>query len=103
MFDPSSRYFTLETVTNIAADGRELRYKRRRFLPQIDSLNIVAQVAVAQGDRLDLITARTLGASEQFWQVCDANSAMNPFDLVSDETVGAVVNIAMPQTPQATR
>ena len=33
------------------------------------------------GDRLDLITARTLGDPEQFWRICDANDALDPDDL----------------------
>ena len=36
---------------------------------------------MAQGDRLDLITARTLGDPEQFWRVCDANDALDPAEL----------------------
>jgi hypothetical protein len=60
MFDPSSRYYSLETATLKTADGREMAYKRRRFLPRAESMPQLAEVTVVQGDRLDLITARLL-------------------------------------------
>jgi hypothetical protein len=52
-------------------------------------------VTVAQSDRLDLIASRTLGDSEQFWRVADANNAMHPLDLT--EVVGRVLRIPLPQ------
>jgi hypothetical protein len=93
MFDPQSRYFALETAT-LAADGRSIRYKRRRFLPQGDPMALLGEATVIQGDRLDLLTARTLGDPEQFWRVCDANNAMNPTDLVGEP--GRAVRVPMP-------
>jgi hypothetical protein len=101
MFDPTSRYYPLETALYTDADGRQVPYKRRRFVPAADSLQIIGQVTVMQGDRLDLIAARTLGASEQFWQVCDANDAMNPVELISDDRIGTALAVALPQTPSA--
>ena len=70
-------------------------YKRRRFLPNPAALQVLAEVVVAQGDRLDLITARTLGDPEHFWRVCDANNATNPFDLTSE--IGRRLRIPLPQ------
>ena len=32
--------------------------------------------------RLDTIAASTIGDAQQFWRLCDANDALNPFDLV---------------------
>jgi hypothetical protein len=95
MFDYKSRYYNLETVEYTAADGRKIAYKRRRFLPQGNDLPLLQEVTVADGDRLDLITYDTLGEPEQFWQVCDANNAMNPDDLTAE--IGRVLRIAMPQ------
>jgi hypothetical protein len=51
------------------------------------------------GDRLDLIAARALGDAEHFWQVCDANNAMNPFDLTAE--VGSTLRIPLPQFREA--
>lgn len=95
MFTHTSRYYTLETVTLTISDGREIAYKRRRFLPNPAALQVLAEVVVTQGDRLDLITARTLGDPEHFWRVCDANSAMNPFDLTTE--IGRRLRIPLPQ------
>lgn len=97
MFDPSSRYYALETATHLAEDGREIAYKRRRFLPRADELKVVAEITLVQGDRLDLIAARLLGDPLQFWRVCDANTALNPFDLGA--RTGSLVLVAAPQLP----
>ena len=95
MFAHTSRYYPLETVIHRAPDGREIPYKRRRFLPQGSTLQVIATVTVADGDRLDRITARTLGDPEAFWQIADANDAMNPVDLTA--RLGRVLRIPMPQ------
>ena len=95
MFQPTSRYYNIDTVTVTTTDGRVVAYKRRRFLPQIETLPVLAEVTVTQGDRLDLITARTLGDAEQFWRVCDANQSLDPFDLTSE--LGRTLLIPIPQ------
>ncbi|MBE9180043.1 hypothetical protein IQ268_15845 [Oculatella sp. LEGE 06141] len=96
MFEHTSRYYTLETAIYTDADGRMLAYKRRRFLPSSETMPLLAEVVVTQGDRLDLITARHLGDPEQFWRICDANHAMNPTDLTAE--IGRTLRIAMPQS-----
>jgi hypothetical protein len=95
MFDSTSRYFALETATLTGADGRSVAYKRRRLLPRGADLPLLVEVTVAQGDRLDVVTARALGDPEQFWRVADANDAMNPTDLVAE--AGRVLRIPVPQ------
>jgi hypothetical protein len=95
MFDFTSRYYSIETATHASPDGRLLRYKRRRFLPPGEALALLAEAAVTQGDRLDLITARTLGDPEQFWRIADANEAMNPFGLT--EEVGRRLRVPVPE------
>ena len=95
MFQPTSRYYNIDTVTVTTTDGRVVAYKRRRFLPQIETLPVLAEVTVTQGDRLDLVTARTLGDAEQFWRVCDANQSLDPFDLTSE--LGRTLLIPIPQ------
>jgi hypothetical protein len=95
MFEPTSRYYNVETAELTAADGRVVPYKRRRFLPQGDALPLLVEVTLNQGDRLDVIAGRTLGDPQQFWRVCDANNAMNPFDLVAEP--GSVVRVPVPQ------
>ena len=95
MFEHTSRYDPIENAIHEAADGRHITYKRRRFLPQGEAMPLLAEVTVGVDDRLDLVAARTLGDAEHFWQVCDANNAMNPFDLAAE--VGRVLRIPLPQ------
>ena len=94
MFEPTSRYYSLDTAIFTFPSGRTMAYVRRRFLPRGEEMPLLAEVRVTQGDRLDLITARTLGDPEQFWRVADANNAMNPFDLVQP---GRTLRIPIPQ------
>jgi len=98
MFEEHSRYTVIENATYLSPDGRHIAYKRRRFLPQGDKLPQMSQVRVIISDRLDTITARALGDPEQFWQICDANNAMNPFDLTAD--IGRALVVPIPQFPE---
>lgn len=84
MIDPGSRYAQLETAQMTLPDGRTVAYKRRRFLPQGHTLPVLTNVTVIDGDRLDLIADRTLGNALLFWQICDANNAMNPIELTAE-------------------
>jgi hypothetical protein len=97
MFAPTSRYYSLGTMVFVDVTGRQIPYRRRRILPQAQKLSLLAQVTVIAGDRLDLVAARGIGDPEQFWQICDANDAMNPFDLVTG--AGEILRIAVPQSP----
>ena len=89
-----SRYYHLEKAEYEFADGRAITYRRRRFLPAGSSMETLARVNVADGDRLDLITAATLGDPEQFWRVCDANDVLQPGEL---EIVGIRLRIPIPR------
>jgi hypothetical protein len=95
MFDPTSRYYNLEQATYVRKDGEEVRYVRRRFCPQGETMPLLVDVTVVDGDRLDLLTARTLGDPLQFWRVCDANNALYPFDLMTE--IGRTVRVPIPQ------
>lgn len=75
---------------------RELRYVRRRFLPAPASdEETVAEHIVADGDRLDNLTARYLDDPLQFWRLCDANRVLHPLELTDE--VGEIVKIALPR------
>lgn len=84
MFEPDSRYYRIETAELELPDGRKVAFKRRRFLPHGKDLDLLVEVNVTEGDRLDLITARSLGDAQQFWRVADANDAMNPAELTDE-------------------
>jgi len=98
MFEPTSRYYILETANYTGADGQIHAYKRRRFLPRGNTLVLLTELTVNEGERLDLISARTIGDPEQFWRVCDANDAMNPFDLVTEP--GVTLRVPIPQVAE---
>jgi len=95
MFDASSRYAAIETATLRDAEGRVIAYKRRRFVPPGASLALLVEVEIKQGDRLDLITARTLGDPEAFWRVCDANDVLDPGELTG--RIGRLIRVPFPQ------
>lgn len=96
MFDTTSRYFTIATKTISVPDPdggeREISYVRRRIIPPSEGMTTLLEHPVAQGERLDVITARYLGDPTQFWRVCDANKVLQPEEL---EETGRVVKIAL--------
>jgi hypothetical protein len=95
MFDKSSRYYALDTAVykTTRSDGsvREIRYKRRRFLPKPGDPSTMIGHIVVQGDRLDMIATRYAGDPLQFWRIADANLAARPSDLT--DQVGATILI----------
>ncbi len=93
-FQPTSRYYSTETATYEMPDGRLTRILRRRFLPPLDRFTLIQEHLVAEGDRLDNITARYLGDAEQFWRLCDANPILRPEEL---EEIGRRIRITLPE------
>ena len=94
MFESNSRYYSLETATFSTQEGEQITYKRRRFLPRGEDLPLLVEVSVTEGDRLDNLTARTLGDPEAFWRIADANNAMNPDDLTAEP--GKSIRVPIP-------
>ncbi len=94
MFDPESRYAEIANATWVSADDREITYKKRRFLPSGETLPVLTEVTVKEGDRLDLIAARSFGEALHSWRVADANNAMNPRDLLEPDRV---LTVPVPQ------
>lgn len=95
MFEPHSRYAKLATRTFLTEDGRTISYVERRFLPPAERHALLVEVTVDQADRLDLIASRTIGDPEQYWRICDANDAMDPFTLTDE--AGRVLAVPLPQ------
>jgi hypothetical protein len=95
MFETTSRYYPVDESTITGKDGKITRFTRRRFIPGGSDMPLLAEVTVVQGDRLDTITARTLGDPLQYWRVCDANDAMRPRDLSA--TAGRILRITVPR------
>ncbi len=94
MFDPDSRYADSPVETHETADGREVRFVRRRRIPAAGSTGTVGKVVVHDGERLDQIAARSIGDPGSWWRLADANEAMEPVELV--ETAGAEIDIPSP-------
>jgi len=96
VFDPGSRYYKIANSTYTEADGTEIAYKLRRFVPQPETVRCLTQVVVDKSDRLDLIAFRALGNPTLFWRIADANNAMDPFALTA--VPGATLRVPVPQT-----
>ena len=93
-FPQNSRYYTTETAT-LTKDGRTIVYLKRRFVPPPERFATLEEHVVTAGERLDNITAQHLGDPEQFWRVCDANSALRPEELT--EEIGRRIRITLPE------
>ena len=85
MFGPESRYAEIGNAIHVTGDGREITYKKRRFLPRGEELPMLTELTVRQGDTLDHLAASTLGDAEQSWRIADANNAMRPRDLLEPD------------------
>lgn len=93
MFYRGSRYEPVPDTTLTTPDGRTIRYKRVRFIP--DARGTFGH-RVKEGDRLDLIAWQTYRNPELFWRICDANLALLPEDLVAETGRILVIPVPMP-------
>ncbi len=94
-FPPNSRYHGIDAATVATAGGKTIAYLRRRFIPPPERFALLQEHTVTQSDRLDLLAAQYLGDPEQFWRLCDANTAMRPDELT--ETIGRRLRITLPE------
>ncbi|WP_422756505.1 hypothetical protein [Micromonospora sp. WMMD708] len=92
---PDSRYAAVGTTVTVDPDtGEEIVHLRRRFVPPAERLATAGWEPVADGDRVDLLAARTVGDPTAFWQLCDANGVFDPAELIRP---GQVVRVALPE------
>ena len=96
MFEPTSRYYDIETIKMTVSEGepRVISYKRRRIIPSGEMMTTLVEYTVTQGDRPDNLAARYVGDPEQFWRICDANNVLSPNELT--EEVGFVIKVGLP-------
>jgi hypothetical protein len=80
-FASGSRYYTTPIATYTDGGGNTIRYVRRRFCPASPDFTLIRNHVVKDGERLDNITNQYLGDPLQFWQLCDANDAIDPDEL----------------------
>ena len=91
-FDAASRYRGAALALHPSPDGGPpVPYVRRRFIPQPREIGVAAELTVTDGDRPDLLGARTLGDPLSYWRVADANAVTDPFELT--DTPGARIAI----------
>jgi hypothetical protein len=95
LFAPNSRYAGIDTATLSLRQGRTIIYLTRRFLPPAEGFQLLQEHTVAQGERLDNITAQYMADPTLFWRLCDANNAMRPEKLT--ETIGRKLRITLPE------
>ena len=78
------------------ADGKTIVYLRRRFVPPAGSLRRCSRNTPSSRATGSTMSPRNTSAiPEQFWRVCDANSAMQPDELT--DTVGRTLRITLPE------
>ena len=103
MFPINSRYLNIPTAEYQTATGKKHVYLRRRMLPPPENFHTIHEHKVAQGDRLDNLSAQYFGDPELFWRIADSNGAMRPQDLTA--TIGRRLRITLPEgipgTPNA--
>lgn len=93
-FPPESRYHGISTKRITGSSGIEHPYLARRFVPDPVEFATLRNHRLAQGERLDQITARELGNPESFWMLCDANGAIWPEEL---EELDRMIRITLPR------
>lgn len=91
----ASRYDGVEVAT-IRVGERDVRYLRRRELPDPRDVRPLAFHDVVQGDRLDLLAARYLGDPLAAWQIADANTALDPDELTRPGSEGDRLIVPFP-------
>ena len=82
MQDPNSRYATIEIAQHQWPDGSSSAYLRRRLIPA-DPGPLSGTAVTRDGERLDLLAARTLGDPTQYWRIADASGVMDPMELTA--------------------
>ena len=81
MFFKGSRYEGVDSNQITDKSGKEVRYKKVRFIQETDAS---ATRTIIQGDRLDNLANYYYHDPERFWRICDANLALWPDDLVAE-------------------
>lgn len=94
-FPPTSRYHGIAVKTMERADGQQVAYLGRRFLPPIEQQQVLQEHTVVQGDRIDNLAAHYVGVGEKFWLIADANPVLDPQQLTAE--VGRRIRIAAPE------
>ena len=94
-FEPSSRYAGAEVRAWDPGDGSPpVPYVGRRLVPDPSGFEELATVTVTEGDRRDVLADRHLRDPAMWWQLADANGAVDPRELT--DTPGRSLRITGP-------
>jgi len=93
-YGPESRYYGLPLLTQTTSAGAQISYVSRRFIPPPEDFALLQRYRVQQGDRVDVIAGSILGNPLSYWQICDANLALEPDDVTA--VPGAFIVITLP-------
>jgi hypothetical protein len=93
-YGPESRYYGLALLATTGTDGVERSYVSRRFIAPPGAYGVLRRYRVQQGDRVDAVAATLIGNPLSYWQICDANLAVDPNDVTA--VPGAFVVITLP-------
>jgi hypothetical protein len=91
---PESRYYGLPLLTQATPDGGLIVYGSRRFIPPRDEFALLQRHRVVAGERVDALAGSILGNPLSYWQICDANVALEPEDVTASP--GSFVDITLP-------
>lgn len=94
MNDPDGRYASLGLRQIVDGEGKPVTYFERRFVGAPESLTVLGEVVTGGQDRLDLVSARTLGQAGQWWNIADAHHLIHPDTL--ETPAGQRLRIPLP-------
>ncbi len=75
----SSRYANIATYVATDARGNAHPALKMRVIPETPA---VFRHTVRAGERLDLLAFQYYGKADRFWRICDANTAVQPEELL---------------------
>src|SRR5258708_19276426 len=78
LFPQTSRYYGIPAPTIVLPGGVAEIYLQRRFLPRFETILVLQQHAVVQGERLDHITFQYLTDPAQFCPIAAPNPQIDP-------------------------
>lgn len=83
-FASNSRYQAIPLGTVTTADGREIRYVLRRFIPPSPVSPEDPTHLVTEHERPDHLAHELIGDAERYWELCDHNLVRHPWELVAE-------------------
>jgi hypothetical protein len=99
--NPSSRYYGSPVEATTLGDGTPVMYLGRRIVPQAAIYATTQTYVIADGDRLDNLSAAFLADPLLYWMICDANGALDPEDLTAQSGRQIAIPLAASSPPGA--